>query len=116
MHSADVERVLWPIEARTIAEELIDTMLPSVHRTLARVVADRRCRDLLALFDSNSEEGMRNIARLRSCACRLASLWLDTLPTCMALQLSNNDYRIAAKYSNKTFFQHWFKEGFRIAS
>ena len=25
-------------------------------------------------------------------------------------------YRIAAKYSNKTVFQHWFKEGCRIVS
>ena len=92
VHSFDVERVLWPTEARTITDEVMDTTLPNAHRTLARFVADRRGSDLLASFDSNTEEGMRNIARMRSCACRPASLWLDTLPTCMALQLSNNDY------------------------
>ena len=27
-----------------------------------------------------------------------------------------NNYHTAAKYSNKSVFQHWFKEGCRLAS
>ena len=103
-HSADAERVLWPIEAQTDTEELMDTMLPGVHSTLACFVADRQSCEFLASFDSNIEVGMRNIARFHSRACHPALLWLDTLPTCMALQPINNDcvsamrHRLALTY------------------
>ena len=74
VYSADTEWVLWPIEARAIPEELIAAILPSTQCTPVRFVADRGSRSLLALFDSNCEKGMHNIARLCSRTWRPA--WL----------------------------------------
>jgi len=53
---------------------------------------------LLASFDVDSEAGLRDLARLRSCACRPASLWLDALPTSSALQLSDADFVSAMRH------------------
>ena len=66
--------------------------LPSVQRTYAQFVAERRSEDLFASFDTDTEDGRRNLARLRSCACRASSIWMDTLPLSMRLQLTDSDF------------------------
>jgi hypothetical protein len=89
---------LWPPEALDINEECIATVLPRAQGTVSRHVAARNHEALLASFNIDSEEGARSLARLRSCSCRSASVWMDTLPTSPALRLSNADFICAMRH------------------
>jgi hypothetical protein len=86
-----------PAEAPPLDTKVIDEDLPGYQRLHARHVAQARQADLLASFNSDGEEGPGNLARLLSCACRPASLWLDVLPTSTALQLSDADFKSAMR-------------------
>jgi hypothetical protein len=55
-----------------------------------------RFADLLASAPP-SVEGTRFRARLHSCACRPASIWLDTMPTSFPLTLSDSDFASSAR-------------------
>ena len=41
---------------------------------------------------------VRDLARLHSCACRPASIWLDTLPTSRTLRISDSDFRASLQH------------------
>jgi hypothetical protein len=92
LHAAGEGHSLWPPEALPVNGETIDTVLPSAQRTFARFVAERKSADLLASFDTTTEEGLRNLARMHSCACRPASIWLETLPLAEPLRLTDSDF------------------------
>jgi hypothetical protein len=89
---------LWPPEALDMNEECISDVLPRAQRTFSRHVAARNHEALLASLDIDSEEGARSLARLRSCSCRSASIWIDTLPTSPALRLCNADFVSAMRH------------------
>jgi hypothetical protein len=93
---ADAE--LWPDEAGEAGEECITRTLPGVQRLYSRLAADRRFDALLASCDPSTTEGERTLARLRSCACGPAGLWLDALPTSPALQLLDKEFVSAARH------------------
>ena len=92
LHAEGVEAELWTQEALTVDEACIDNVLPSAQRLFSRFTAERRSSALLASFADDGVEGLRNIARLRSCSCRAASMWVDVLPTSRALQLTNGEF------------------------
>ena len=81
------EAELWPLETLGIDDDCIDRVLPSVQRTFSRFHAERRSTALLESFASNSLEGLKNCARIRSCACRASAIWVDTLPTSPAYEM-----------------------------
>ena len=62
----------------------------SAEGTLASFVVERSSYELMALFGIFTEFDPSSIAQLRSCALTPASIWLDTLPTSMVMQLSRN--------------------------
>ena len=98
LHEAGAEKVLWPPESLAIGVQCIDEVLPGAQRAFSHFVAQRRFDDLLASFDTNTEAGASALARMHSCACRPASIWLDTLPTSPFLQLSNGDFVAAMRH------------------
>ena len=63
-----------PADGDTIAK-----VLPVVQQRVTKVVALRRRAALPASHDVTTCEGACNLARLRSCACRAATVWLSTL-------------------------------------
>ena len=83
---------LWPQGVAEMNDACIDGVLPSAQRTFSRFVAQSRYDSLITSFDVATEQGMRDVARLNGCACRAASIWLDTLPWSAALQLTDADF------------------------
>lgn len=82
---------LWPEETVEFTAECITDTLPGVQKLYSRFVAVRRHAALLASFP-RTLAGQRDSARLRSCGCRAASIWLETLPTAESLTLKNGDW------------------------
>jgi hypothetical protein len=62
-------------------------------REFLRHTAQNRVDALLESFDPNTTKGRSARAGLLSCACRLASAWLDTLPLTKALKLKSGEVR-----------------------
>jgi hypothetical protein len=83
-------------ELRALAAPLLAPVLLHAQREYGRHVADRRFANLLASAPP-SLEGTRFRARLHSCACRSASIWLDTMPTSFPLTLSDSDFVSSAR-------------------
>jgi hypothetical protein len=98
LHEAGAEKGLWPPESLAIGGQCIDEVLPAAQRVFSRFVAQRRYDDLIASFDTTTEAGERDLARVLSCACRPSSIWLDTLPVSPFLQLSNGDFVAAMRH------------------
>jgi len=88
----------WTDAPAQTTADCIQKTLPGVQRVFSRVVADRRHAELLASCDPDSIHGQHDLARLRSCACGPASMWLDSLPVGPALQLSDADFVCAMRH------------------
>ncbi len=88
----------WPEGALEVNQECIDDVLPGVQRVIGQLTAARKHEALLASFSLDSEDGVRNLARLRSCASRPASIWLDTLPTAPSLCLSDSAFACGLRH------------------
>ena len=88
----------WTDAPALTTAECIRKTLPGVQRVFSRVIADRRHAELLASCDPDSIGGQCDLARLRSCACGPASMWLDSLPTAPSLQLSDADFICAMRH------------------
>lgn len=79
---------------------LVEQFLPEVQRTITRARAQRGFDHLLEDYSAALVEGqhqqlseaLRNCARLRSNACRPASVWLTTLPTSPSLRLQPEEF------------------------
>lgn len=79
---------------------LVRHFLPGLQRTLSRALAEREFSSVLAAYSvaaestihSESQQGLRDCARLRSSACRPASAWLTTLPTAPSLRLQAEEF------------------------
>ena len=88
-------RAAMPPEADRGPEELDDifiaTGLPGMSRKVTRAVAQTRHDALLQQLGS-TPGGAKDLARMRSCACRVASLFLDSLPTNRMLTLNDGDF------------------------
>ena len=69
-----------------------------MQREYSRLAADRRYAELLGSHDPSTAGGQHALARLHSCACGPAGLWMDALPTSPALQLSDPDYVCAGRH------------------
>jgi hypothetical protein len=76
---------------RALAAVLLAPVLLHTHQEYGRQLVDQRFADLLASAPP-SFEGTRFRARLHSCACRPASIWLDTMPTSFPLTLSHSNF------------------------
>ena len=88
----------WAEEPVPATELCIRDTLPGVQREYGHVMAQRAHSALLAEYDLATTEGQQDMARLRSCACRPASMWLDALPVAPTLQLTDADFVYAARY------------------
>jgi hypothetical protein len=88
----------WTDAPAQIGAECIQKLLPGVQREFSRVAADRRHAELLASCDPSSIAGQHDLARLRSCACGPASMWIDALPVAPTLQLSDADFIFAGRH------------------
>jgi hypothetical protein len=64
----------------------------------ARHEAQDRFDALYESYDANSVQGRSARARLLSCACRLVSAWLDTLPCTPALELKSGEVRTGLRH------------------
>jgi hypothetical protein len=81
---------LWKPELKEVDPER-PGHIAEAQGVFARHEAQARFDALLASCDANSVQG-RSV-RLLSCACRLASAWLDTLPHSRALELKSREVR-----------------------
>ena len=88
---------LWPPDALPITAASIDDTLPGAQRAFSRFVAECRFDELIDALDGATLAGQRALARLRSCSCRAASIWIDTLPVSPALQLQDAHFRTAMR-------------------
>ena len=98
LHPMGVEAELWPPNAVDVTDDCIDKLLPSVQRTFSRHVAQCKSDALRAACDTDTTPGLQKLARLLSCSCRAASLWLDTLPMCSALTLTSREVICAVRH------------------
>ena len=64
----------------------------------ARFVAQRRHTSLVGPLKTEAENQLQNLACLRSCACRAASLLLDTLLLSVNLQRMDSEFASAMRY------------------
>jgi len=79
---------------------LVQSFLPQAQRTITRARAQRGFDQLLEDYVATGAtvnpqqrvQGVKDQARLRSCACRPASAWLTTLPTAPSLRLQPEEY------------------------
>jgi hypothetical protein len=80
---------LWPEETRTLTSPIIRDVLPSAQRKHSRCAAAGAFQSLLGRFCAAGAAGLKAQARLRSCASRPASIFLDTLPMAAPLTISD---------------------------
>ena len=99
LHAAGAEHTppVWSPEELALDSALIDKVLPGAQRAFARSTAQRRFIDLKTSLDDNDPDNQQTLARLQSCACGPASLWLTTLPLCPPYTLSNSDFQTAMR-------------------
>jgi hypothetical protein len=98
IHADGAASNLWGEDALNIDEDCIDKVLPAVQRTYSRFVAERRGQQLMASFNTGNMHDLQQLARLRSCANRAASAWIETLPTTAALQLTDWDFACSMRH------------------
>ena len=67
----------------------IADVLPSVQREYGKHQAQLAHAALAASCDADSRQGQLVLARLRSCASRASSMWMDVLPTSSSLTMSD---------------------------
>lgn len=89
---------LWPTASREVDDACISEVLPKVQRMYSKFQAQSKSEQLLSSCHVDNEAGLMKLARLNSCSCRTASMWLDTLPTSHALQLSDADFGSAMRH------------------
>jgi hypothetical protein len=87
---------LWLGPARELEGTRLTPILVDAQRLCGRHLAQQRFASLLASAPA-SYEGSRLKARLHSCACRPASIWLDALPTSWPLTLSDSEWTSSAR-------------------
>lgn len=88
----------WEESARDLPAEFVLEALPGVQKAVSRVVGDRAGADMLEACDTNTVEGQRDAARLRSASTGTSSGWLTALPMWSALRLTNAEFRMAARH------------------
>ena len=94
----NVAQQLHPELPGPASGDTIAKVLPGMQQRITRVVALRRRAALLASHDVTTLEGACNLARLRSCACRAATLWLSTLPLSQALRMTDIEFMLCIRY------------------
>jgi hypothetical protein len=87
---------LWPGPAWEFEGTRLAPILVDAQRLYGRHLAEQRFASLLASAPASCK-GSRLKARLHSCACRPASIWLDTMPTSWPLTLSNSEWTSSAR-------------------
>jgi len=70
----------WPAAVRGFNVQSLHSVLPVVQRDVARCLADRQGKALLASCDCATVLGKRDAARLRSAASAPASAWITATP------------------------------------
>jgi hypothetical protein len=85
----------WSPELRALDGPLLAPVLQYAQREYGHHFADRRFADLLASAPF-SFEGNRFQARLHSCTCQPAYIWLNTMPTSFPLTLSDSQFTSSA--------------------
>jgi hypothetical protein len=88
----------WEQSARDLPTEFVDVVLPRVQKAVSRVVGDRAGAALLDDCDTNTVEGQRAAARLRSASTGPSSGWLTALPMTPALRLTNAEFVMAGRH------------------
>ena len=88
----------WEESARDLPAEFVLAALPRVQKAVSRVVGDRAGAALLDACDTNTVEGQRDAARLRSASTGPSSAWLTALPLRPALRLTDAEIRRAARH------------------
>jgi hypothetical protein len=73
----------------TLISPVIRDVLPSAQRGYSRCAAAGAFQSLLDRFGATGAAGIKSQARLRSCASRPASIFLDTLPMAPPLTISD---------------------------
>lgn len=88
----------WEESARNLPADFVLEALPGVQKAVSKVVGDRAGADMLEACDTNTVEGQRDAARLRSASTGTSSGWLTALPVWSALRLTNAEFRMAARH------------------
>ena len=76
----------------------VSTILPGVQKRIAKQVSQRRHEELLASCDSSTPQGRHALARMNSCNCRAATLWMSTLPVCPNFRMTSVEYVFSLRY------------------
>jgi hypothetical protein len=80
---------LWQEETCALTSPVIRDVLPSTQCEHSRCAAACAFQSLLDCFGAAGGAGLKSQARLRSCASRPASIFLDTLPMAAPLTISD---------------------------
>jgi hypothetical protein len=88
----------WEKEERDFDNAMRKDALATAQTKFSRRIAADRYEALCARFDDDSEASRKALARLRSCACREAPIFLDTLPVGATLQLSNDAFACGMRH------------------
>ena len=76
----------------------IRAVIPRATRFIYRGACAAAYGDALSACDLTTLQGQSAAARMRSSACRAASAWIDTVPTCRELRLSNSAFVLAMRH------------------
>jgi hypothetical protein len=85
----DAAAGLWPEETRALNSPVIRDLLPPAQGEYSRHAAAGTFQSLLDRSCAAGSAGHESQARLRSCASRPASIFLDTLPMAAPLTISD---------------------------
>jgi hypothetical protein len=98
LHAETAASNLWSEETLNVDSDCINKVLPGVQQTFSRFEADRRGQQLMTSFNGSGMEGLQHQARLRSCASRASSAWIEALPTSAALKLTDLEFTTAMRH------------------
>jgi hypothetical protein len=81
---------LWPPECQEVSPDSLGTIASAQHE-FWQLTAQTCANAMLESFYPNTTEGRSARPGLLSCACRLASSWLDTPPLTKALEIKSGE-------------------------
>ncbi len=100
MEAAQLKTPLWAPERRELTPEVVAQILPGAQSVFTHATAACRYDALLQATALNPlpRDRERDLARLRGCASRVSSMWMETLPT--------NANRVLGDYAVRSGLRH----------
>lgn len=96
MHKAGLRTPVWKPEHRELTPTVVQQVLPGAQRAFNLAHAASRFSRLLDSFAADRRQ--RDLARLRSLACRAAAIWLDTTPYNETVRVGDYAVRVGLRH------------------